>query len=194
MSPRISCASASSTRISMTLPVLAPSSAARRSRSSSRIRVRHGTAGEEHPGKGDVLELAQVTEVVFNGQSLRTRPAKGLTQPPVRDPYPRLHRRDRTHVGGEIRHIRALCFIEQVERSVQVSLSLLYASHRHAPSSPVWREPGAFAQLLTCQQVLRRRLQIVTLTLQFTQSNVKVSRSTQHRLALGLPKRAVRRA
>ena len=131
-----------------------------------------------------MLELAQVTEVIFNGQSLLTRPAKGLTQPPVRDPYPRLHRRDRTHVGGEIRHIHPLCLIEQVERAVQVSLSLPYASHRLTPPSPVRRESGAFAQLLTCQQVLRRRLQIVTFTLQFTQSDVQVSRSPQHRLAL----------
>ena len=131
-----------------------------------------------------MLELARVTEVVVNRQSLRTCPANGLTQPPVRDPYPRLHRRDRTHVGAEIWHIHPLCLIEQVERAVQVSLSLSYSSHRHAPSSPVRREPGTLAQLLTCQQVLRRRLEIVTLTLQFTQSDVQVSRSPQHRLAM----------
>src|SRR5579859_7313490 len=115
---------------------------------------------------------------------MHTRPANGLTQPPVRDPYARLHRRDRTHVGGEIRHIPALCLIEHVERAVQVSLSLLYASHRHAPARSVRREPDTLAQLLTCLQVLRGRLQIVTLTLQLTQSDVQVSRSTRRRLAL----------
>ncbi len=82
----------------------------------------------------------------------------------VRDPYPRLHRRDRTHVGGEIRHIHPLCLIQQVERAVQVSLSLPYASHRHGPTRPVRREPGALAQLLTCQQVpcFRDREQVPT--------------------------------
>src|SRR5207302_7547443 len=59
-----------------------------------------------------------------------------------------------------------------------------YASHRDAPTRPVRREPGTLAQLLTCQQVLRRRLEIVTLKLQFTQSDVQVSRSPQHRLAM----------
>src|SRR5229473_1678253 len=64
------------------------------------------------------------------------------------------------------------------------SPNLPYASHSRAPTRPDRREPGTLAQLLSCQQVLRRRLQIVTLTLQFTQSDVQVSRSPQHRLAL----------
>ena len=39
-------------------------------------------AGQEHPGQGDVLELAQVAEVVLGGQALLTRPVEGFTQPP----------------------------------------------------------------------------------------------------------------
>ena len=147
-------------------------------------RVRHGAAGEKHPGKGDVLELAQVAEVVCNGQPPLTRPAKGFIQPPLRDPHPRLHCRDRTHVGKEVAHVQALCLLEQVERAVQISLSLAYASHGHAPAIRVLRQPGVLAQLLARQQVLRGRLQIVTLAVEFAHADVHVSRSPQHRRAL----------
>ena len=57
----------------MTLPVLSPCSAARRSRSKSRVAswtersARSARTGQEHPGQGDVLELAQVAEVVRSG-------------------------------------------------------------------------------------------------------------------------------
>ena len=55
--------------------------------------------GDEHPRQGDVLELAQVAEVVVDGQAPLAHPAQGLGQPALRDPHPRLQRRDGTHVG-----------------------------------------------------------------------------------------------
>ena len=62
----------------MTLPFLAPSSAARSSRSSSPCASASARVAQKHPGQGDVLKLSQVAEVVLRGQALRTRPAEGL--------------------------------------------------------------------------------------------------------------------
>ena len=140
--------------------------------------------GQEHPGQGDVLELAQVAEVVLGGQALLTRPVQGFTQPALRDPHPCLQRRYRTHIWEKVTHIQALCLVEQVERAVQISLGLPYSSHRDAPAIPVLREPGVLAQLLAFQQVLRGGIQIVMLTVELAHSHVHVCRSPQYRLAL----------
>src|SRR6266545_2875933 len=120
----------------------------------------------------------------MSGQALLTRPAEGFTQPPLRDPHPCLQRRDRTHIREEVTHMQALCLLEQVERAVQVSLGLPYASHCDPPAIPVLREPGVLALLLAAQQVLRGGMQIVTLTVELTHSDVHVCRSPQERLAL----------
>ena len=37
--------------------------------------------GQEQPGQRDVLELAQVAEVVIGGQALLARPAESLAEP-----------------------------------------------------------------------------------------------------------------
>ena len=136
-------------------------------------------SGQKYSGQGDVLELAQVAEVILSGQSLLTRPAEGFIQPPLRDPHPCLQRRDRTHIGGKVTHIQALCLVEQVERAVQIALGLPYASHRNAPAIPVLREPGVLAQFLASQQVLRGGMQIVMLTVELTHSHIHVCRSPQ---------------
>ena len=130
----------------MTLPVLAPCFRCLQEALQEPHRLMHGAVcavarvpGQEHPGQGDVLELAQVAEVVLSGQALLTRPAEGFAQPPLRDPHPCPQRRDRTHIGEEVTHVQALCLVEQVERAVQISLGLPYASHRDAPAIPVLR-------------------------------------------------------
>src|SRR5690348_3969865 len=63
---------------------------------------------QEQPGQGDVLELAQVTEAVINGQAVLTRPAEGFTESALPDPDPCLQRRDRPQVREEVAHITAL--------------------------------------------------------------------------------------
>ena len=73
--------------------------------------------GQEHPGQGDVLELAQVAELVLDGQAPLTHPAERFTQLALRDPHPRPQRRDRPHVGGEVADVQALRLVEQVERA-----------------------------------------------------------------------------
>ena len=140
--------------------------------------------GQEHPGQGDVLELAQVAKVVLGGQALLPRPVEGFTQPPLRDPHPCLQRRDRTHIWEKVTHVQVLCLVKQVERAVQISLGLPYSSHRDAPAIPVLREPSVLALLLASQQVLRGGMQIVMLTVELTHSHVHVCRSPQYRLAL----------
>ena len=80
-------ASAWSTRISIRLPSRVPSSAAssRRSRNGSTSR-REATApscagpGKQGPGEGDVLELAQVGEVVVDRQAPLPRPGEGFAR------------------------------------------------------------------------------------------------------------------
>ena len=141
-------------------------------------------SGQEYPGQGDVLELAQVAEVILGRQSLLTRPAEGFTQPALRDPHPCLQRRDRTHIGGKVTHVQALCLVEQVESAVQIALGLPYASHRDTPAIPVLREPGVLTQLLTSQQALRGGMQIVMLTVEFAHSYIHVCRSAQTQACL----------
>ncbi len=75
----------------------------------------------------------------MGGQSLLTCPAEGFTHPPLRDPYPCHERSYRAHIGEEVAYIQALGLVEQVERAVQISMGLPYASHRHAPAIPVLR-------------------------------------------------------
>src|SRR2546421_11130094 len=93
--------------------------------------------GQEHSGQGDVFELAQVAEVIRNGEAKLTRPVEGFTHPPLGDPHPCHERCDRTHLWEEVTHIQALCLVEQVERAGQISFGLSYASHRNAPTIAV---------------------------------------------------------
>ena len=96
----------------MTLPVRRPSSAARRRRSRRSTRLSHGAPsrgrrpGQEHPGERDVLELAQVAEVVVDRQALLARPAQGLAQPPLRDPHARRHRGDGPHIREVVARVQ----------------------------------------------------------------------------------------
>ena len=94
----------------MTLPVRAPASAAcsRRSRSpvaslQASARALARVPGQEHPGQGDVLELAQVAEVVRRPTGPARAPSRAR-QPacPARPSTRARHRRDRAHVGEEV--------------------------------------------------------------------------------------------
>ena len=175
----------------MTRPVLPPSSAAAQQALQEPGRLVNGglrtlilVPGQEHPGQGDVLELAQVDEVVVDGQALLTRPAERFTQLPLRDPDPCLQRRDRPHVGEEITHIQALRLVEQIECAAQISFSLPYPGHRDPPAIPVLRQPDVLAQLLAPQQLLRGGRQVVALAVDLAHPHVHVCRSPQNRPAL----------
>src|SRR5947208_3225307 len=101
------------------------------------LRALGRVAGQEHPGQGDVLELAQVAEVVVDGQTSLTGPAEGFTQLPLGDPHPCPQGRDRPHVGEEVTRIEALRLVEQVDCAARVSFSLAYPGHRVPPAMPV---------------------------------------------------------
>ena len=121
------------------------------------ICVIFGGLGQEHPGQGDVVELAQIAEVVVNRQALLTRPAEGFTQRPLRDQHPGPQGRDRPHVGEVVTHIQALRLVEQVECAAQISFSLPYPSHRDTPAVGVLPQPDVLTQLLAPQQMLQWR-------------------------------------
>src|SRR4249919_1105741 len=80
--------------------------------------------GQEHFGEGDVLELAQVAEAVFDGQTSLASPTERFSQPALPGPQPRPHRRDRSDIWEEVTDVTALGFIEQVECTVQISFSV----------------------------------------------------------------------
>ena len=171
----------------MTRPVLRPSSAAQQEALQEpgrlvkgRLRTLALMPRQEQPDQGDVLELAQVAEVVINGQALLTRPAESFTESALRDPDPCPQCRDRPHIREEVAHIEALRLVEQVKRAGQVSLSLRDPGHRHPPAIPVLRQPGVLTQLLASQQKLCGGPQVVALTGDLTHAHEHVCGSPQH--------------
>ena len=151
----------------MTLPVRPPSSAAAGGAPAARAPAGRSAGAlapvlrEQQPGQGDVLELAQVAELVLGGQALVARPAEGVVEPTLRDPDPGPQGRDRPHVGGEVADVDPLRVVEQVERTVQVSLGLADPGHRDPPAVRVLRQPDVLAQRLAAQQQLGGRRQVV---------------------------------
>src|SRR5690348_12503167 len=137
---------------------------------------------QEDSGQGDVLKLAQVAQVVRNGETLLTRPAECFTQLPLRDQQSRHKRRYRPHIWEEISHIQVFCLVEQVKSTVQVSSGLPYASQNNVPTRSIRWKTGEFAQFLAFQQVLHGSIQIVLLTMEFAHAHIQISRSPQDRL------------
>ena len=113
-------ASAWRTRISMTVPIRPPPSAAasRRSRrasaSASRLRL-HGVLGEQDPRQGHVLVLVQVA----TARRRRTGPAcrahvERLGDVAVRRQHPRADGGHRLHVGRVVADVHALGLLEEL--------------------------------------------------------------------------------
>ena len=139
---------------------------------------------QEHPGQGDVLELAEVGQVVVRGQALLTRPAEGFTGSALRDPDPCLQRRDRPDIREEVARVQAVRLVEQVKCAGQVSFGLAYPGHRDPPAVPVLRQPEVLAQFLARKQVLGGGRQVVALSVDLAHPYVHVCRSPQDRAAL----------
>ena len=100
--------------------------------------------GDEHP-QGDVLELAQLAEVVVSGQAPLARSTQGFGQPAPPQPHPRPQRRDGAHVGDGATGMHALRVVEQVDcacRSPRASFIRAFATRErysyssYAASSP----------------------------------------------------------
>ena len=103
---------------------------------------------EQRPGQGDVLELAQVGQLVVHRQSLAARPVADVVQPALPDPDPRLQRRDRADPGREVPDVHPVRLVEQVERAVEVSLGLADPGHGDPPPVAVLRQSLVLAELL----------------------------------------------
>ena len=170
----------------MTLPVLCPSSplagggpGAGSPPGWSALHARRVPC-QEHPGQGDVLELAQVAEVIVSGQTVLTRPAERFTQLAPARPAPvpstpgpaarwgrsRPHRRARPRRAGRVRRPDLLR-----PRVPEPS---------RPASDTVLRQPEVLAQFLAAQQISRGRRQIVALAMDLAQADVHVGRSAQH--------------
>ena len=189
----------------MTLPVLPPSSAACEEALQELERLAAPALTprsapvlrQQQPGQGDVLELAQVAEVVVDGQAAARAPSRRASPSlPLRDPHPRPHRRDRPHVGGEVTGVHPLRLVEQVDRTVEVPFGLPDPGHRDPPAVRVLRQAEVLAELLAAQQELGRGRQVVALAVQRGHPDVHVGRSPQDRPALlrGEPQRLLVRA
>lgn len=168
----------------MTLPVLAPSSAAASRRSRRRGRLVDGAFGQQRPGQGDVLELAHVAELVGGGQASLTRPAERPARRPLRDPHPRPDGRDGPHVGEEVGHEQPLRLVEQHQRAVQVSFGLPDPGHRDPAAVRVLRQPGLLAELLAPQHLPPGGGHVVALAVDLAHPDVHVGRAPQHRPAV----------
>ena len=148
------------------------------------LRALRPVLGQQRPGQGDVLELAQIGEIGLSRQALRTRPGQGLAHPALRGQHARPQRRDRPHVRGEVTRVHALGLVEQVEGAVQISLGVPDSRHRDPPAIRVLRQPGVLAQLLGAQQVPGGGRQVVALASDLAHPHVHVRRSPQHRPVL----------
>ena len=170
----------------MTLPVLAPASAASRRRSNSRAGSWRPPStrslvvlGQKHPGEGDVLVLVQVAEVVIGGEPTLAHPAERFGQLTRCHPHARPQGGDRSDVGRVTSYIQALCLIEQLERRAWITLSLPHSGHRHGPPMPVLRQTGILAQFGARQQMLPGRIKVVVFREEQTHAHMHVRRAAQ---------------
>ena len=145
--PDCCCARARRTRISRTLPLRPPASAAasRRSRNPRRGGV---LAGQESPRQGDVLELAQVVRLVRHRQPAFRRPRERQVRPALPDPDPGPHRGDGSYVGREVCVVDVLCLGEQIECAGGITVDLVQPGHGDPPAVPVLGQARVLAELM----------------------------------------------
>ena len=140
-----------------------------------------GMPGQQDPGQGHVLVLAQVGQVVVGGDASVRRPAEGFVLIPVGSEKAGAHGGHRPHVGREVAGVHAVRLVEQGERGGRVPLAFLQPGHGDAPAVGVLRQPGAFAELLAGHEERGRGVQVVALEGDLTQAHVHVGRTAQHR-------------
>ena len=169
------------------MPTLPPPSAAIRRRSSSPYVVRRnpraGSAacwGQEDPGQGDVLVLADVGEVVVRRKLVHARPLDGLGEPTLRHEQTCAHRRNRLHVRGEVAVVHPLGVDEQCDRAGQIPLQRVEPGACDAPAVREPRQTRVVPQPLGSAQQLGGRLQIVALEGDLAQAHEHVRRPPHH--------------
>ena len=140
----------------MTLPVRPPCSAAARRRS-SRPTGPLVALGEQEPGEGEVLVLAQVGQLVVGVELLLDRPRGGVVQLAAAEPQPGPHRGHRPHVRGVVAVVDPLGLVEQGERGVEIALGLAQPGHHDPPPVRVLRQAVVLAEALGWPRGARRR-------------------------------------
>ena len=130
--------------------------------------------GQQHPGQGDVLELAQVAEVVIGGQPLLLHPAQRIAHAALRDQHARPDGTDRTHVRGEVGCVQPFRLVQQAEGGVDVSLGHADAGNGDPHAMPVLRQAGVLAQLLGLHQQLSGETEVVVFAVERAHPDVHV--------------------
>ena len=102
------------------------------------------TGRHEDPRQREMLELAQVTELVISPSGRVTRPCLRFAQMPLPEIHLRFQRLDGAQIGHGIFGVHPFCFIQQFERGVKVPLGSL--SRAPAPrASDTANRPGSCA-------------------------------------------------
>jgi hypothetical protein len=139
---------------------------------------------EEQPGQGDVLEFAQVAELIPRRQPRFTGPPTGFAWMPHGDPHAGQQRRTRADVGEEVADVQALCLFQQSECFRVISLGLPQPCHGYPPSIGMLWHRRVLTELLALEEKAPGTLQVVALTENLAHRGVHVGRSPHERSAL----------
>ena len=125
-----------------------------------------GALGQEHPGKGDVLVLAHVREVVFDRQPALADPGFGLAQAAVRGMDPRCLRRDGPDHRVVLAHEDTFSVVQQGEGAVGISFSQAKLCHGDAPSVRVLGQATEVPKVVALPKVIGGSIEVVPLQAQ----------------------------
>ena len=158
-------ARACSTRISMTVPIRPPASAAASSRSRRPVASRsvgstlRRVLGEQDPGQGDVLVLAQVGQLVVGATRPGCAPTSSAaaTSPDAASTRARMRRRPVARRARSRRRRPARPRRAGSSAPSQVALGLAQPGHRDPPPVRVLRQAGVLAELVGRGAGARRR-------------------------------------
>ncbi len=139
---------------------------------------------EEQPGQGDVLEFAQISEVVLRRQPGLTGPPTSFSKTAHGDPHASSPRRKRADVGEEVAYVEALGLLQQSERIFSTSFGLTQPRHGDPPAIGLLRHRRVLTEFLALEEVAPGTLQIVALTQDVAHPDVHVGWSPHEGPAL----------
>ena len=134
----------------------------------------HAVLRDEQTHQSEVVELAQVADVVHGGQAAFAGPLGSLRELALGDPDARPHRRDRPYVREEAAPVAKLSLVEQVDGSLQVTLGFPDSCHGHEPPVPVLRRRRTLPQRLRGLEVPGRFIEVSQLAVELAEADVQV--------------------
>ena len=138
-----------------------------------------GALGHEHPGKRDVLVLADVAQVVIDRQSALADPGSGLAQTALRGMDPRCLRGEGPGHGVVLADEDTLSVLQQGEGAIGITLSQAELCHGDAPSVGVLGQATEVSKVIAQPKVIGGSIEVVPLQAQLAQPHVHVTRSAQ---------------